>query len=162
MIDALQMKRWFAQIAIKVSDFYKVHTLWSKVERALALHRRGEARSDGLRLTSARTVLSIEWLARSIHPWDRDLPPHQAERMFTQQCLHDTSAALTKLFEEIPVLDAIEVRVRRVPSQPPILFGTVRRDRLKNSDYRSVAMKLRTVGLNFQMTNMCLDEIEQR
>jgi hypothetical protein len=40
-------------------------------------------------------------------------------------------------------------------------FGTVRRDCLKNNDCRSIAMKLRTLGLSFQMTNMCLDEIEQ-
>src|SRR5262249_12666070 len=132
--------------------FYKVHAFCSKVERALALHKRGAARSDGLRLTSARTVLSIEWLARSIHPWDRDLPALQAERVFTQQCLDDTSAALTRLFEEIPMLDAIEVHVGRVPSHPPILFGTVRRDCLKNNDCGSIAMKLRTLGLSFQMT----------
>lgn len=156
------MKQWFARIASRLSDFYKAHVFWSKVERALALHKRGEARADGLRLTSARTTLSIEWLARSIHPWDRDLPADQAERVFTQQCLPDTSAALTRLFDEIPVLDAIEVRVRRVPSHPPILVGTVRRDSLKDCHCTSIVMKLRTIGLSFGMTNLCLDEIQQR
>lgn len=156
------MKQCFARIASRVSDCYKAHVFWTKIERALALHKRGEARSDGLRLLSAKTILSIEWLARSIHPWDRDLPAAQAERVFTQQCLHDTSAALTRLFDEIPVLEAIEVRVRRVPSRPPIVFGTVRRDCLKNIDCPSIGMKLRTIGLSFKMTNLCLDEIEQR
>ena len=156
----MSFKRLFATAASRVSDFYKAHVFWCKIERALALHQRGEARSDGLQLTLAKTTLRIEWLARSVHPWDRDLPADIAERRFTQQCLDDTDAAISRLFAEIPVLDSIEVRVRRHPSHPPLLSGTVQRECLQSSDYSSIGMKLRTVGLSFRMSNLCLEEIE--
>jgi hypothetical protein len=161
-MDALtyRVTQLFTTIASRASDFYKTHVFWRKIERALALHRRGEARSDGLQLTLAKTNLRIEWLARSIHPWDRDLPADRAERAFTQQCLDDTGAALTRLFAEIPVLDTIEVRVRRYPSHAPLLSGTVRRECLKTGDYGSIGMKLRAIGLSFRMSNLCLEEIE--
>ena len=155
-----RVKTLFTIIASRVSDFYKAHVFWRKIERALALYQRGEARSDGLQLTSAKTTLRIEWVARSVHPWDRDLPADKSERLFSHQCLADTHAALGRLFAEIPVLDTIEVRVRRNELHPPILLGTVERDSLKNDDYSSTAMKLRAMGLNFRMNNLCLEEIE--
>ena len=43
------------------------------IERALALHLRGEARRDGLSAIRMATHLDIEWRARDIHPWDRGL-----------------------------------------------------------------------------------------
>lgn len=46
-------------IASSVSGSYKARVFLRKIERALALHRRGEARSDGLLLTSAKTTLHI-------------------------------------------------------------------------------------------------------
>jgi hypothetical protein len=45
---------------------------------ALALHRRGEARSDGLSLVGFSMKLSVSWRARDIHPWDSDLPEERA------------------------------------------------------------------------------------
>jgi len=151
----------FAIIASRISDFYKAHVFWRKIERALALYQRGEARSDGLQLTSAKMTLRIEWLARSVHPWDRDLPAQKSERLFSHQCLDDTHAALGRLFAEIPVLETIEVQVRRDALHPPILLGTVGRDSFKDGDYySSTAMKLRAIGLSFRMNNLCLEEIE--
>jgi hypothetical protein len=155
-----EMKRFFTAFASRVSDFYKAHVFWRKVERALALNQRGEARSDGLEMTSAKTTLSIDWLAREIHPWDRDLPRETAERLFSQQCLDDANAAITRLFAEIPVLDSIELRVRRDVSGPTILSGTVHRDSLRANDYSSTGMRLRAIGLSFRMSNLCLEEVE--
>jgi hypothetical protein len=40
------------------------------------------------------------------------------------------------------------------------LSGTVQRECLQNGDYSSIGMKLRTVGLSFRMSNLCLEEIE--
>jgi hypothetical protein len=102
----------------------------------------------------------IEWLARAIHPWDRDLPADKAERLFSQQCLDDANAAITRLFAEIPVLDTIEVRVRRDIAHSPILLGTVCRDSLRTCEYSSIGMRLRAIGLSFRMNNLCLEEIE--
>ena len=155
------MKRLFTTFASRVSDFYKAHVFWRKVERALALNERGEVRSDGLEMTSAKTSLRIDWLAREIHPWDRDLPRETAERLFSQQCLDDANAAITRLFAEIPVLDSIELCVRRDITGPPILSGTVYRgDSLRANDYASTGMRLRAIGLSFRMRNLCLEEVE--
>src|SRR5260370_14403268 len=104
MIGVMRLKRVFTAFASRVSDFYKAHVFWRKVERALALNQRGEARSDGLEMTSAKTTLRIDWLAREIHPWDRHLPTEKAESLFSQQCLDDASATLTRLLAAIPVL----------------------------------------------------------
>jgi hypothetical protein len=147
-------------LAGKFSDFYKAPVFRRKVERALALHLRGEVRSDGLQSTSAKTTLRIDWLARNIHPWDCHLPAATAERLFTQQCLDDANAAITRLFAELPVLDTIELRVRREVSRPPILCGTVHRDSLRADDYASTGMRLRAIGLSFRMSNLCLEEVE--
>jgi hypothetical protein len=150
----------FTIFASRLSDFYKAHVFWRKIQRALALNQRGEARSDGLQMTSAKTTLRIDWLAREIHPWDRDLPAERAERLFSQQCLEDANAAITRLFAEIPVLDSIEVCVRRDISRPPILAGTVYRNSLTSNDYASIGMRLRAIGLSFRMSNLCLEEVE--
>jgi hypothetical protein len=154
------LKYFLIALTSKVSDFYKTHVFWRKVERALALNERGEVRSDGLQLVAAKTTLRIEWLARAIHPWDRDLPEGRAEPLFSQQCLDDASAAISRLFAEIPILEAIEVSVRRDVSHLPILSGTVHRDSLRSCHYPPVGMRLRAIGLTFRMNNLCLEEIE--
>ena len=157
----MSLKQSFTNFASRFSDFYKAHVFWRKIQRAMALNQRGEVRTDGLQMTSAKTTLRIDWLARAIHPWDSDLPPERAERLFSQQCLDDANAAITRLFAEIPVLDSIEVRVRRDISRPPILEGTVyRRDSLSGNDYASTGMRLRAIGLRFRMSNLCLEEFE--
>ncbi|HSU91647.1 MAG TPA: hypothetical protein VLI44_09350 [Sporolactobacillaceae bacterium] len=157
----MSLKQSFTNFASRFSDFYKAHVFWRKIQRAMALNQRGEVRSDGLQMTSAKTTLRIDWLAREIHPWDRDLPLERAERLFSQQCLDDANAAISRLFAEIPVLDSIEVRVRRDISRPTILEGTVyRRDSLSGNDYASTGMRLRAIGLRFRMSNLCLEEFE--
>jgi hypothetical protein len=156
----MSTKRFFVVLASRVSDFYKAHVFWRKVERALALKKRGGVRSDSLRLTAAKTTLQIEWLARALHPWDRDMPEARAEPRFSQQCLSDANTAIDRLFSEIPVLDEIEIRVRRDPSRPPILAGTVRRDSLNTRHHLSIGMRLRAIGITFRMQNLRLEELE--
>ena len=156
----MSLPEFFTNLASRISDFYKAHVFWRKIQRALALNQRGEVRSDGLQMTAAKTTLRIDWLARAIHPWDRDLPPERAERLFSQQCLDDANAAISRLFAEIPVLDSIEVRVRRDILRPPILEGTVYRASLSSNDYASTGMRLRAIGLRFRMSNLCLEEFE--
>ncbi|HZP45048.1 MAG TPA: hypothetical protein VFB15_05310 [Candidatus Binataceae bacterium] len=151
---------WLVRLMAKVSNFYRAHVFWRKVESALALHQRGEARADGLEILSAKTVLQIEWLARAIHPWDRDLPPSAIERRFAKQCLTDTDAALKRLFDEIPILDRVEIAVRRAPTRPPLIRGTVQRKHLNESRAESVGMRLRALGLGFRMSNLGLEEME--
>jgi len=154
----MKLKLLLLRIASKVSDLYQPHVFWRKLDRAMALRRRGGIRADGLRVTAARTTLHIEWVAREIHPWDRDLNEDEAERRFTQQCLDDTDAAISRIFGEIPVLNTIEVCVRRGVAGPPLLTGTVQRASLWTSDHVSTGMRLRGLGVRFRMHNLRLEE----
>src|SRR5579862_9501877 len=99
----------------------------TSVENALALHRRGEARDDGLVLIKASHHLEIEWEARGIHPWDQGRSEHEKQTLFCKQCYEDTEAAVSRLFAELPDVDAIQFRVVRPNSDNEVLTGTVTR-----------------------------------
>jgi hypothetical protein len=122
------------------------------VENALALNRRGEVRSDGLRLAKVQNRLEIEWRARDVHPWDRDLPPKQRLPIFIEQCLADTEAAVSRLFHAFPQLDVIELRVVEPASEKAIMEGTVYRSVL-NKDRRLLSVKMRVLelGINYRL-----------
>jgi hypothetical protein len=98
-----------------------------RIKRALALHRRGEVRTDGLNLIQASCQLEIEWSARDIHPWDRGCPGAEYELLFTEQSLADTDAALSRLFKELPEVDVIAFKVFHPGTEVRILAGTVER-----------------------------------
>jgi hypothetical protein len=78
---------------------------------ALALHRRGEVRPDGLRSIRICNQLVIDWRARRIHPWDSERPAGVRRELFVQQSLADTEAAISRLFETLPQIDMITLRV---------------------------------------------------
>jgi hypothetical protein len=82
-----------------------------RIERALALHVRGEVRSDGLKLWRLSNRLEIEWRARDIHPWDRHDPPDKRASLFVRQSLADTESAITRLFQALPQVDMIALTV---------------------------------------------------
>jgi len=153
----MSLKLFLARIASKVSDTCPSRLFWQRIDRALALHTRGEVRSDGLQLASAKTTLNIEWLARDIHPWDKDVSAERAEQLFAQQCLNDTNAVIARLFDELPMLDTIELSVKRSPDQPPLLTGIVHRSSLRDTSNHSIGMRLRALGVSFRMNNFCLE-----
>lgn len=99
------------------------------VNQALALHLRGEARTDDLTLIDLSVRMQLRWRAREIHPWDRDLPPSRAAKKLVEQSLADTEAALERLFAACPDVDVIEVKVIEPDpeSDRRIMFGTVQR-----------------------------------
>jgi len=66
----------------------------SRVRKALALNRRREARIDGLELRRLKTTLLVEWIAREVHPWDRNRPALSVQKLYTLQCLEDAQAAI--------------------------------------------------------------------
>jgi hypothetical protein len=71
------------------------------VRRALALRPRGAIANDVLNLNSlilSGHCLKLEWRARDIHPWDRDLPLAEQAELFCEQALQDTDVALIRLF----------------------------------------------------------------
>ena len=98
-----------------------------RIQEALSLHRRGEARRDGLTLLQASHRLEIEWRARDVHPWDRGSESAERGRIFAEQSLEDSDAVLSRLFKELPAVDVIAFRVLHPDSSRQILAGTVER-----------------------------------
>jgi hypothetical protein len=123
-----------------------------RIKRALALHLRGEARKDGLKVDNVSSRLEIRWRARDIHPWDRHLARYEREVMFAEQALTDTEAAVGRLFEKLPEIDVIELSVLEPTSETLIAAGTVHRSDLNTVRPRllSVGMRLREVGVKYR------------
>jgi len=122
--------------------------LQRRIKRALALEKRGEARSDGLEMQQACVHLAVSWWAREIHPWDCDASAGERGSQFFQQTLNDTEAAIRRLFEELPQLDVISVKVIDSESSETIIAGVVHRSCMI-VNHRSVRMRLIDWGLKF-------------
>jgi hypothetical protein len=133
------------------------------VECALALHRRGEVRRDGLNPVNIATHLEIEWRARDIHPWDRSILS-RAERStaFVKQSLTDTEAAIHRLFAALPHVDVISLKVRDQISENVIISGTVSRLAiLAENEELSIGMRLMYLGLTYHSAGSLFEELEQ-
>jgi hypothetical protein len=123
-----------------------------RLTAALRLEIRGAVAHDQLKVKRCTTQLEIEWFARELHPWDRDLSPDQQTKMFVDRAVVDTVAAIEQLFEDVPEIDDLNVRVwDRTPPGEPLLFGTVSRAELEECpEHCSPMMKLKSLGLVFQ------------
>jgi hypothetical protein len=132
------------------------------IERALALHLRSEVRSDGLKPVNSTTHLEIEWRARDIHPWDRSLlSPTQRGAAFVKQSLADTEAAIHRLFEALPQIDVINLRVFDRTSETLIITGTVARPVTSGRDEKlSIGMRLRYLGITYHSAGSLFEALE--
>ena len=120
------------------------------VRRALALHDRGEARSDGLTLVRVRNRLEIRWRSRDVHPWDAGVAPEGKAQLFQEQLAADTETAIFRLFDFLPQIDRIDLQVLEPATDNIVLAGTVHRSALADSrKLRSVGMRLRQLGVSF-------------
>jgi hypothetical protein len=139
--------------AIFLSEL-KARRYRNKIRKALALNLRGEMRNDGLKLEKVTHRLEIEWCAREIHPWDRvrNLSADENERLFMEQSLADTEAAIHRLFEMLPHVDLIALRVSEPGSKRMLLAGTVSRTGVEESGRLSVGMRLRLSGVTFRLS----------
>jgi hypothetical protein len=133
------------------------------IERALALHLRGEVRRDGLNPASLTTHLEIEWRTRDIHPWDRSLlSPAQRAAAFVKQSLADTEAAIYRLFEALPQVDVISLRVFDQTSEKAIISGTVSRPVPSARDEKlSIGMRLMYLGLTYHSAGSLFEPLEE-
>ena len=134
------------------------------IERALALHSRGDIRKDGLHATNLATQLRIEWRARDIHPWDRGLvSPPQRAAAFVEQSLADTEAAICRLFDALPQVDVIALRVLDRTSETVIISGTVSRLAVSARDQNlSTGMRLLYLGLTYHSAGSLFEPLEDR
>jgi hypothetical protein len=122
-----------------------------RIERALALNRRGEVRDDGMRLRSATTRMALQVWARDVHPWDRDRPEDQKRALFTDQMLIDTEAAVSRVFRALPHLDIVELVVLDPHSGDALIAGVVERDTWRRPrSLLSVRMRLGELGLRLR------------
>ena len=146
--------------ALRKLDSYRYKR---KIERALALYLRGEVRRDGLNLTRATAHLELEWRARDIHPWDRGfLSPAESAAAFVKQSLADTEAAVCRLFENLPQVDVITLRVLDPISDSSIISGTVSRaDLLARNEHLSIGMRLRYLGLTYQLSGSLCEALDE-
>ncbi|HUN57003.1 MAG TPA: hypothetical protein VMU41_02725 [Candidatus Binataceae bacterium] len=135
--------------------------LRESADKALALHLRGEARTDDPQLLDMTVRMQMRWRARELHPWDRDLPPARAARKLAQQTLSDTEAALERLFSACPDVDVIELSV--IEPNPDgnrrVMFGTVRRDEFTQWHPLSTDMRLRLIGLHYRLVDENLEAL---
>jgi hypothetical protein len=132
---------------------YARRRLHRRVVKALALHKRGEVRSDGLLLSHFQNRLQIEWRGREVHPWDRDLPPAALARLFVEQCLKDADAAIRRLFATLTQIDVIEFKMLDPNSGAPILSGVITRSESISVTAPSSGMRLKQLGVTFRLQN---------
>lgn len=122
-----------------------------RIEQALDLERRGEVRKDGLQLGEMQHRLEIRWRARGVPPWDRHLPRDERRARFLEQALLDTEAAIARLFEALPEVDLIDLRVTDPESESTMLSGTVHRaDFQDRRASPSVRMRLTEMGVSLE------------
>ncbi len=137
------------------------HRLGRVLCDALALHRRGEARSDGLSLVGFSMKLSVSWHAREIHPWDSDLSEERAAPRLLDQTLHDTEDAIERIFSAFPETDTLELRVLEndPASNRVIMSGLVVRSDLGHCTSPSIGMRLRLLGVNYYLVNQHFEAV---
>src|SRR5713101_639401 len=61
------------------------------------------------------TTLEVEWIAREVHPWDRNRTPTSVQRLYTLPCLEDAHTAIERLFDEIPDGETLQDRFSARP-----------------------------------------------
>jgi hypothetical protein len=124
-----------------------------KINRALALQCRGEARRDGPSLNKVHAHLEIEWRARDIHPWDLDCPLPKRRSLLFEQTLADVDAVLRRLFDSLPQVCSVNMRVLEAQSERAIMAGLVYRWALDERRPLSNQMWLRQLGLHFRVSD---------
>lgn len=132
--------------------------LRNRVIKALTLAPRGAVAHDGLQLRATSLSLTVEWQARDVHPWDRDLPVGRRTELFTTTLMADTVVAIRQMFERLAEVDVIQIRVL-TPNEPgkTVLAGTVCRDNLCAAQAcPSPAMSLKLLGVQYRLADGCV------
>ncbi len=138
---------------------WRIRRLHTSIQSALALNRHGEFRPDGLCPINPSLRLQLKWHARGIHPWDSNLPPDKAIPRFVEQTLLDADSGIRRVFEILPEIDAVDLRVLETNSDKTLMAGTI--DRAKFEAYRaaSVGMRLRMAGVNYRLVNWYFEPV---
>jgi hypothetical protein len=126
-----------------------------RVEQSLKLEQRGGVKGDGLSLADLQHRMEVRWHARKVHPWDRHLPSEERRARFIEQALTDTETAIARLFESVPEVDLIDMKVMEPETDSILLSGEVSRydfEHVRPSP--SVRMRLTEIGVSFESLEM--------
>ena len=95
--------------------------------------------------------VAVGWRARDVHPWDRDLPPGCQAELFLEQTLRDTDAAILNLFQTLPEIEQIAIRVLDARDSTKVILGGVvtREDALATDASASLRLRLRMLGIQY-------------
>jgi hypothetical protein len=132
----------------------------SLVSRSLALRPRGGVANDRLVLHKLCGQLQLEWRARAVHPWDRDLPPCRQLEAYFEQAVADTDLAIPRIFQRLPEIDVIEIRVLDTQDPTKIMLSGVvtREDALAADLFYSPKMRLKMMGIQYaKIIGSCLE-----
>lgn len=134
----------------------------SLVNRSLALWPRGGVANDRLLLHKLSGQLQLDWHARAVHPWDRDLPTYRQLEAYFEQAVADTDLAIRRIFQRLPEIDVIEIRV--LDTQDPtkiMLAGVVTREDALAADLSySPKMRLKMMGIQYaKIIGPCLESV---
>jgi len=132
------------------------------VTKALALTPRGLVPHDVLLLSNLSVQLKVEWLTRDIHPWDRNLPSGRRAELFRDQTLDDTAAAILRLFQILPDVEAIDIRVfePHAPNRLIVAGTVVRQDAGAVRSLPSPGMRLKMMGVRYRTRDGHLDPLD--
>jgi hypothetical protein len=94
--------------------------------------------------------------------WDRGLlSPARRAAAFVEQSLVDTEAAIHRLFEALPQVDVIALRVLDRTSEAVIISGIVSRLAASARDENlSIGMRLMYLGLNYHSAGSLFEPLE--
>ena len=106
--------------------------------------------------------LAISWRARNLHPWDRDLVGDRRALRLVEQTLSDTEAALERLFVLVPEIDAIDLRVLEADARRDelLMSGSIVRREFETWHPFSTVMRLKLLGLNFNLVNSRFEPLD--
>ena len=123
----------------------------SLVNGSLALWPRGGVANDRLVLHKVSGQLQLEWHARAVHPWDRDLPTCRRVDAYFEQAVVDTDFAIRRIFQRLPEIDVIEIRVLDTQDPTKIMLAGVvtREDALAPNLSYSPKMRLKMMGIQY-------------
>jgi hypothetical protein len=135
--------------------------LWRRLTKALGIGRRPAESSGVATLNQVSTHLEIEWYARDVHPWDRDLPDKRKAVLFAEASLAQTATAIRRAFERFPEVSSLSIRVLAPRKPHGLLFSgsVLRRDLEGVPGHLSPAMTLKLLGIDYQLIDGVLEPL---
>lgn len=112
-----------------------------------------------VRLHMLDTTVECDWLARSPDPWDADLSRSVQQRHASLQALRDAIDVRTLLFELMPEMESVFLRVYRKSSDDErelIIEGFAQRNDHAARDVHSLVMRAKILGFRFDLEGNAL------